>query len=308
MRVASKSIYDEVRINLERATEDMIKANKVVSSGKRINKLSDDPTGLVDVLHLRSSLKNLEQLEKNIAVGKSWLQAGESALTQIFNILSEIKALCVQMVNSTQGATERAKAAIEVDGYLRQIISLANTQVGGRYIFGGTNTSTPPFEMDDSGPAPVVHYNGNENPFAIRIGKGQDVEVGRDGERIFGDDDFDWSDPNAGAGNIFKGLLDLKSALENNDVDGIEKAMGRLDAYMDSVNNAISDTGIKQIRLDVKDNIIQDLKLNYEERKSRLEDADIAKAIMDLTAKQTAYKAAIASSAKVMQLSLVDYL
>lgn len=308
MRVANKTIYDDIRINLERTTEDMIRANNVVSSGKRINKLSDDPIGLVNVLGLRSSLKNVQQLEKNISMGKSWLQAGESALTQIYNILSDTKALCVQMANATQGPSERANAAVQVDGYLRQIVTLANTQVGGRYIFGGTNTSTAPFEMDESGATPVVNYNGNDTPFAIRIGKGQDVEVGRDGEQIFGDDSFDWSDPAAGSGNIFKGLLDLKSALENNDINGIEQAMGRLDAYMDTVNNAISDTGIRQTRLDVKNNIIQELKLNYQDRESKLEDADIAQAIMDLTTKQTAYKAALASSAKVMQLSLVDYL
>ena len=70
----------------------------------------------------------------------------------------------------------------------------------------------------------------------------------------------------------------------------------------------ISNTGIKETQLDVKWGVIQDLKLNYTERKSELEDADITQAVMDLTSRQTAYKAALASSAKVMQLSLVDYL
>ena len=308
MRVATKTMYDNVRINLDRVTEEMVRASNVVSSGKRINKLSDDPIGLVNVLHLRSSLKNVEQLEKNIAVGKSWLRAGESALNQIYNILSDTKALCVQMANGSQGASERANAAVQVDGYLRQILALANTQVGSRYIFSGTNTSTAPFELDEESSPPQVNYNGNGTSFSLNIGEGMNVEVGRNGEEIFGDDNFDWSDPGAGSMNVFKGLLDLKSALQNNDVDGIQEAIGRLDVYIDRINNMISNTGIKETQLDVKWGVIQDLKLNYTERKSELEDADITQAVMDLTSRQTAYKAALASSAKVMQLSLVDYL
>ena len=308
MRIANKTIYDSVRTNLDRVTEEMVKAHNVVSSGKRINKLSDDPIGLVNVLDLRSSLANVQQLEKNISIGKSWLRASESALTQVYDILSDTKALCVQMANSSQGASERANAAVQVDGYLRQIIALANTRVGGRYIFSGTNTSTAPFELDESGSTPQVNYNGNDTPFSIRIGRDLNVQVGRDGEQIFGDDNFNWSDSDAGSSNIFKGLLDLKSALENNDVDRIEEAMGRLDIYMDDINNIISDTGIKETQLEVKAGIIQDLELNYQERKSELEDADIAQAVLDLTTRQTAYKAALASSAKVMQLSLVDYI
>ncbi|RLB37300.1 MAG: flagellar hook-associated protein 3 [Deltaproteobacteria bacterium] len=308
MRIANKTMYDNIRINLDRATEEMVRASNVVSSGKRINKLSDDPIGLVNVLDLRASLENVRQLERNISVGKSWLQAGESALSQVHSILSETKALCIQMANATQGATERANAAVQVDGYIRQILALANSQVGGRYIFGGTDTATTPFDLDESGTVAQVNYNGNGTPFAIRIGKDQDVEIGRDGEEIFGDHNFDWSDPAAGSGNIFKGLLDLKSALESNDIDGIETAIGRLDTYMDRINDFISDTGIKETQLEVKGDIIAELKLNYQDRKSKLEDADIAQAVMDLTTKQTAYKAALASSAKVMQLSLVDFL
>jgi len=308
MRVSNDSVYNSIKINLAKATEDMVKANNVVSSGKRINKLSDDPVGLVNVLNMRSSMANVQQLERNISMGKAWLQAGETALTQVHEILSDVKALCVEMANDSKGASERANAAVEVDGQLRQILALANTQVGGRYIFAGTNTSTTPFRFDDEDSPSQVFYDGNDTAFSIRIGRGIEVEVGRDGEEVFGDNNFDWSDPDAGSNNIFKTLMDLKSALQNNDRAGIQGAMDKLDMHMELVSNAISDIGIKVSQLEVKDNIIQDLKLNYQSRMSEIEDADIAEAIMDLTAKQTAYKAALASSSKVMQLSLVDYL
>jgi flagellar hook-associated protein 3 FlgL len=278
----------------------MVQANKVVSTGRRINDLSDDPVGLVNVLDLRASLDNINQLEKNIGTGKSWLTSGETALTQVNDILTQVKTLCVEMASATKGASERANAAGIVDGLTRQILALANTQVGGRYIFSGTETDQIPFSFDDDNNPTQVDYYGNDTPFSIKIGKDINVAVGRDGQEIFGQN---WDDK-----NIFKNLMDLKDHLQSNDLDGINQIIGRLDIQFEGVQDIISDTGTKVIRLDVKQAIISDLQITYTEQKSLLEDADIAEAVMNLTARELAYKAALSSSSKVMNLSLVDYL
>jgi len=97
MRVATKTIYDMVKFNLANITEGLYKANKVVASTKRINSLSDDPVALTQILSIRSSLSNLEQLEKNISTGRSWLNAGETALVSINGLISDAKILCLQI-------------------------------------------------------------------------------------------------------------------------------------------------------------------------------------------------------------------
>lgn len=295
MRVSNQAVYDAITNNLANASDAMLRANQVVSSGKKINRLSDDPVGLVSVINLRSSLANIGQLERNIAMGKSWLNAGESALRQMEGILTETKTLCIQMANGTNGATERENAAVAVEGHLQQILSLANTQVDGRYIFSGTRTDTAPYDPDD-----WKEYQGNETPFEVRIGKDMNLSVGRTGPEIFGED--------GEADNIFETLSDLKASLNGNDVDGIQEAMGNLDAHMDHLRTLTSDTGAKHQRMETKETIIQDLRLSYTERKSGIEDADIAEAIMELKAKETAYQAALAGSSKVMNMSLVNYL
>lgn len=308
MRVATKSMYENIKVNLARTTEALVAANNIVSTGKRVNKLSDDPVAMISVMGIKSSLKRIGQLERNIAMGKSWLNSAESALTQINDLLSATKALAVEMANSTKGQSERANAAGVVDGYMRQILALVNTDVGGRYIFSGTKINTVPFSLDDESNPTQVHYNGNSTAFSVRIDTGVDVEVGRDGETIIGDDNFDWSDPSAGNTNMFKVLLDLKRSLENNDSDGISEAIGRLDNILERIGDLIADTGTKIIRMDTKENILKELELTQLERRSKLEDADIAEAVMDLKARETAYQAALASSAKVMRLSLVNFL
>ncbi|MGD8385779.1 MAG: flagellar hook-associated protein FlgL [Desulfobacteraceae bacterium] len=320
MRVSNQSMYESITYNLTKVSDEMLCANQVVSSGKRINRLSDDPVGLVSVINLRSSLEYIGQLERNINMGNSWLTMGETALSDVEDLLSETKTLCIEMANATQTATERSDAAVVVEGTLQQVLSLANTQVDGRYIFSGTKTDTAPYVLgtDDGGNEAVI-YQGNDTAFQVQIAKDMNVAVGRVGTDIFGawgndltaDGDpltDNWGDPDEGTNNIFKTLIDLKGHLENNDVDGIQTTMDELNDQMDRIRSLVSDSGAKSLRLETKENIIQDLELTYEERKSDLEDADMAEAITDLTAKQTAYQAALASASKVMHLSLVDYL
>jgi flagellar hook-associated protein 3 FlgL len=407
MRIAQKTIYDGITRNLNLAVNAMIKANEVVSSGKRINTLSDDPIGSSTVLYLRSELSNIDQLERNIGVGNSWLNMGESALTQVESILSDAKAFCVQMASATTGSSQRANGAEVVEGYLSQVLALANTQVGGRYIFGGTRTDTAPFVMnntgvgtavstqwgapngpssggDYTGTAPLtytfrintagaigggavvewstdgvtwtqhtpvgggleaitgistglqidfgnpgdtlangdtfavschypteegeVNYQGNATAFAVNMGKETSLAIGKNGEEIFGTDTFNWDDPKAGVDNVFKTLLDLKKYLQGNDVAGIQGTIQKVDAHLEVIRANISESGAKSLHLSIRESIIQDLKLTYTDRASQLEDADLAEAVTTLQSKQLAYQASLASSSKVMQLSLVDYL
>ena len=287
MRVANKTIYDSITYNLRNCTQEMNKANEIVSTGKRINNLSDDPVGLTQALNVRSAISNIEQMQRNISLGNSWLASSESALTHVQDIISDTKVLCIQMANATIDSGERLSAAGTVQNMLDEIISLANTNVAGRYIFSGSKTDTNPFSSNGT-------YNGNDKAFTIKIGKDATIEIGGDGDVIFG--------------NIFSTMADLKTALENNDLTGIQDAMTNLDGHFDDISSKISDVGSKMNRMDVKENILQDLNLANTERLSKIEDADLAKAIMELEAKELAYQAALSSSAKLMKLTLMDYI
>jgi flagellar hook-associated protein 3 FlgL len=298
MRVANKTLYDSSIRNLNITSSGLFDANETVSTAKKINSLSDDPVGLVAVLGLRSSISNLDQMERNISMGNSWLNASESALTQVNNILSSTKELTVTLSSATVNASQREENIDLVDGYLQEIISLSNSSSDGRYIFGGTNTGTIPFAMDAAGTQ--VSYSGNDTAFSINIGRDSVVPVGRDGKDVFG---ANWDDS-----NIFKTFVDLKTSLANNDVDGIRDSMTKLDAHVKNVNAQVSDIAGKTIRLNVKTDVIADLKITDTERMSKLEDADLAEAIMNLQSKELAYNAALSSSSKLMKLSLVNYL
>jgi len=287
MRVANKTVYDMVKFDLARINEELNKAARVVTTGKRITDLSDDPVRLSEALNIKSVLSNLEQLGRNINMGRSWLATSESALSQVQDLISGTKALCVQMVNGTINAEQRAIAAKTVQNTLDEIVSLANTEVNGQYVFAGWKTDTVPFGQDGT-------YHGDSHAFVVKIGNDTTVEVGSDGEAVFG--------------TLFTTVSDLKDALEGNDVGGISAAMTNLDNDFNHITTKISGIGSKMLRMDMKERIFQDYTINSTERLSEIEDADMAAAIIELQSRQLVYQAALASSAMVMKLSLVDFL
>ena len=288
MRVANRYIFESVKYNLGNISEELSKVNEIATTGKRINNLSDDPVGLTQSLTIQSDLSGIGQMGRNIDYGNSWLSTSESALTNVEAIISDTKELCVQMASGTIGPDQRSAAAETVQNNLEEIVSLANTNVAGNYIFSGTKTDTVPFDQTTGA------YYGDSNAFAIKISKNSTIEIGSAGDAVFG--------------TLFSTLTDLKDALQNNNVDGIQEAMDNLDGHFDDIKTKVSDVGSKMNRMEIKNKIYQDLNLTNTERLSNIEDADIAEAVMNVKAAELTYQAALASSSKVMTLSLVDYL
>ena len=107
---------------------------------------------------------------------------------------------------------------------------------------------------------------------------------------------------------IFNSLIDLKQYLIDNDRDGIERSIGRLETHYDNMTARIVDSGMKYNRLEVRQTITTNISLTLKERKSMVEDADMVESIMVLQNIQLAYQAAMSSTAKVLNLSLLDYL
>lgn len=299
MRVANSMVYNMVRSSLTSSTGELNDAAETAISGKRIQDLSDDPVGLPKALGIRSDLEGFEQVERGISLGNTWLTASENALTQSQNLITDTKTLAIQMANAPISSAERQSAAEIVQNTMEEIASLANTKVDDRYIFSGSGTDETTFTwgtvtMNDGTEVDKYIYNGDDQPFSIKIGTDTVMEIGQDGGAIYED--------------IFATLASFKEALEGDDLDGIQTAMSDLEDDFDRLNAAISTVGTKMNRMDMKSTIYQDLTFSETERLSGIEDADITEAITTLQQKQMAYQAALSTSAKVMELSLMDYL
>ncbi|MCP4118206.1 MAG: flagellar hook-associated protein 3 [Desulfobacteraceae bacterium] len=188
MRVPNITTYSNATYQLGKITSKMRDANEVVATQKRINSISDDPIGLSQVLDLKVSLENLDQIEKNVAMGLSWLKGGETALDSVNDLMLEVKTRVSGLVNASSTIDERNDTINSINGIMKQIVTLGNTQVNGNYIFGGTRTDVEPFKYDTDTNPPTISYVGNDNPFEIKTDKNADVQVGRAGTEVFWDD------------------------------------------------------------------------------------------------------------------------
>ncbi|MBU1340934.1 MAG: flagellar hook-associated protein FlgL [Proteobacteria bacterium] len=184
MRVPNISLYGTSSYQLNSLTNKLRDANEVVSTQKRINNVSDDPIGLSQVLDLRLTIENLTQLDKNVEMGRTWINGTETALRSISDQIIGAKLLSIQMVNASNSASERADAVETVQGIIDQILSLGNAQVNGNYIFSGTKTNIRTFTYDDQTDPGAVIYNGNDSLFSIKTGQTTKLEVGRSGKEV----------------------------------------------------------------------------------------------------------------------------
>jgi flagellar hook-associated protein 3 FlgL len=108
--------------------------------------------------------------------------------------------------------------------------------------------------------------------------------------------------------SIWDTVFNLKDALENDDVDGIQRAMNWLDHHYESLTSSMSTVGRIYSSTTTTEATISDLDLTLTTQRSTVRDADIVEAIMNLKSAQTVYQAALSSTSSVMGMSLVDYM
>ncbi len=141
MRITMQSIHNNILTNLDKLTSDMGRINSQISSGKQMATISDNPVNLVTALGLRSSLSQITTYQDNLTFGDKTITAAESALTQMKDITLRAKTLGLQQANGSVSPANRASAAEEVRHLWEEAITLANSEVNGKYIFGGFRTT-----------------------------------------------------------------------------------------------------------------------------------------------------------------------
>ncbi|RPJ41879.1 MAG: flagellar hook-associated protein 3 [Deltaproteobacteria bacterium] len=296
MRVSTQALYRGIERRLLTLADQLNRSEEKVATGRNMNRPSDNPVGLVSALGLRNSLSRLEQYQRNMDMGKIWLDLSSTAIEQAGKVAQQAQAIALNLQDGTQSAEMRSTLANEVGLLLDQAVSLGNTQLAGKYIFAGYNTNTQPFTKTQIGGSDAVQYNGDGNDFQIQVGPQESLEIGKNGQELFIDSDF------------FDSLIRLKQAIENNDPTAIQQEATRLQGVEDFFNAQVSDIGIRQSRILEKQDILKGLKLNFQNQIDDLENADMTQAILEVQERQNAYEVALAASSKIMEVSLLDYL
>lgn len=291
MRITNTMLTNNLLRNMYTNLRGLERASDRLSSLKEVRRPSDDPVRVVTSLALRNSLGKVGQYQKNIGDAQSWLEITEGALGNAIDVLQRARELAVNGSTDTVPQESRLALAQEVRQLKEELIQIANTTHGSRYIFGGTRTSEPPY---DGG------WKGNDGKIEFLISPEVTIQVNLPGGDLFGDE-------NSGAIGTLEKLADL---LEDNTKSGtdVSSVIGELDQVLDKFIAKRGEIGAKTKRMERALDRLSGTEISVTELLSKAEDADIAKAIIDLKSQENAYRVTLAAGARIVMPTLIDFL
>jgi flagellar hook-associated protein 3 FlgL len=302
MRVTQNITTNTLISYINQQAGNLLKTQQQIASQKRINKSSDDPIGMGQVLGYRTKIAVTDQYQENIGRGMTRIEFNELTLDFASDLVDTARELAAEYSGSTQSAATRQSVALQVKDIYDQVMQMANSKFNGNYIFAGHATNTEPFSHL---PDFTATYDGDEGDFQIMVSDGVEVNLVADGRKIF---------QNAANGgvNIFDELKNLIDGLEHPDpVAGsaqIEATVKVLQDGRDQINDSRSEYALSLYRLQAADEYMTNLRPKVEEAMATLEQADLTKAVVELQNLELAYETTIATAARIIQPSLLDFL
>ena len=271
-----------------------------LSTGKRINNPSDDPTGAAQLIGLSESAKLTAQYQRNTQMAQFRLELEDTALASVMDNLQRARELAVQGLNDSNSAIDRDTIALEVRQILGEVMGLANRQDGnGQYLFSGFQVKTIPFTDNGSG---VFTYAGDTGQRQIQIGPARQVADGDSGQAVF----LDIPDTSGGTEDLFTTLYNLATDLEADAPNG--NSLDQLDNAIDHMLGFRATAGARLNAIDSQRDINESLLLQLEQTRSTIEDLDYAEAASRLSQESVTLQAAQQAFVRVQNLNLFNYL
>ncbi len=272
----------------------MDRAQEQMSSGLKVNSLSDDPYAAAQASEIAAvSSENDEFISNNEQlIGK--LGYVDNTLQGLIRTLDSARTAAAQALSGTTTPDSRATLAESIDSVRQQVLSISNSQYNGTFLFSGTRRPVGNAFLDNS---PGFIYNGNSEFTFQRLDRSTTVQTNITGQELF-------VDPPAALD-----VLDaLKTAIQNNDATAIRAAADDLELLSNRVNTVAATIG-NRIRLveDVQTRL-RDHNLSLQKETSQLVDANLVESISEFNLAQQALDLSLSSQAKIEQLSLLDYL
>ena len=185
IRPTQGRIFDLVQQGIERNTSRLIRAQEQASSGRRIVRASDDPVGTSVSLSLRRQRGAIEAYSTSTASAKPVVEQASSRLQDGVNVVADIRALMIQGMNGALSAGDRGAVANQLELLEAQLLDIANTRSGDRFLLSGTATGERPFMEETVGGEAAIVFRGNAQRQLIQTGRDADVAINVSGQEVF---------------------------------------------------------------------------------------------------------------------------
>jgi flagellar hook-associated protein 3 FlgL len=288
-RITHQTIAANALGNLQHSLSVTQKLSDRLSSGRLIQRPSDDPAGTVSALQIRADSRAQQQYSRSAADGLGWLGAADGALNTAIASLRRAQELTLRGANTgANGPDAREAMAVEILQIRDAMLETANTTYLGRPVFGGTTQESKAF--DDGS------YIGDAGKVMRSLGPNTHIRVDTSGES-FGTADA----------TVFKLLDDIAIHLQD-DPSKLQGDIAALSDFLKKFTSALSDVGPRYARVESLGQKADAAILDLKSALSEIENIDLPKTVMELQLQQVAHQAALGATARVIQPTLMDFL
>jgi flagellar hook-associated protein 3 FlgL len=297
MRVSDslRQASTENRISTTRAFAD--DAQETAMSGRRVRDISTDPVAALRLFRNQSKQNNITQFRKSIDFAKGYLARTEDALQGVNDALIRAKELSIQQANSTWDSQSREIVAQEVKQIADQIVQMANSTYGDKFVFGGFRNHLPAVANDGS-------YMGDDGLIFIQMDEDTFRAVNIPGSEVFGVP----SDKEGTEKPVVQTIRDLAKSLSANDPAGIHTAMDDIDKSLKRVVQSTAVLGSRTSALQDVGNRLDHTEVRLMQDDNNLQGSDPIKSAMELKRAENAIQMTPSSSAKLLEPSLMNFL
>lgn len=297
MRISTNQFQQNSLLQMTTTFARLSAAQMEVSTGRRINAPSDDPTGTAQSLTLQNHLDVLEQYNRTLTQAKGYLNTTDGALSSVSELVRQARTLAVQAGSTTTTKEAEDSLAAQVQSIIKSLGTIGNSTYGNRYLFAGQRSDTTPFVENTTG---GFDYKGgqaatNDDAIRLDVGVGDSVQVNVSGEEAILP--------------VIQVLTELRDRIKGGQTALISNdSLSKLDSAVQNVSRIRADVGSRTQHIDTVTQQNVNAKASFSKTLSDIQDVDIPTAVVELQSAQTAYQAALQSTARIGQISLLDFL
>ncbi|MFD1779991.1 flagellar hook-associated protein FlgL [Fredinandcohnia salidurans] len=291
MRVTQSMLTNNMLRNLSNSYERLGKYQDQLNTQKKITKPSDDPVVAIKGMRYRTDLAEIEQYQRNLSEAYTWMESADDAMDKMTQALHRVRELTVQASTGTNGADEKKNIAIEIAQLKEHIATVANTKVGNKFIFNGTNTTEAPVDLATN------KIPSTSSDVLLEVSKGVQMNVNVKATDLL---------QGSNANDIFTELDNLINDLSSN--GDVAKYLDSLDDHSSNIVTNRADLGARYNRVELIDDRLSSQEVIANKIISENEDADMEKVIINLTTAEAVHRASLGVGSRIIQPTLLDFL
>ncbi len=298
-RTASTTQQRQSLLDLQRTQERLAQNRTRITTGSRITGPGDDPTASAAILDFNNSIQANTQSIRQADAALSYLAPAENSVAGAIEATIRLTELAAGGSSASVG---------ELDAIRSNLLSMANAQSQGKYLFAGTKTTSAAFVLaNPSDPTSQVTYQGDSGSIQLTL-DGNATNPNRVTTNVPGDTAFFGAGGMGSSTDIFQAVTDLKAGLNANDPVAVNVVAGHLDLILANLNKVQADLGGRQAGLfDLKDTLTN-FNTTLEALQSSVEATDYPKVMTEVTADETLQSVTLSTMAKTNKVNLFDYL